>query len=313
MLEGYRYGFNGKEKDKFGDAVYDYGFRIYNPRIAKFLSVDPLTKSYPMLTPYQFASNSPIGGIDLDGKEFMDYRYIVNSVEARIKNPNASELEIFLIATVKTTGQQLHDLSEFTDLNDATILGTTITRGNEAIDIKGNRVTATDQTFAAAGAFIPFVSGSGVRKLMKGGLDMFQITAKMNRMGLKAFQAFNQASWKLRTSLKAAGQSLKNAQAHHLIPVELLEKENKLVTDAVNNGFDFNGTANGISLDLSRHSGSHPNYTKQVEDMINTTMDGLGSNYDPKDAKEILTQIVDKIKASINSTKGKIDQVDVKK
>ena len=37
------------------------------------LSVDPLTKSYPMLTPYQFASNRPIDGIDLDGKEYESY------------------------------------------------------------------------------------------------------------------------------------------------------------------------------------------------------------------------------------------------
>ena len=35
------------------------------------MSVDPLTKSYPELTPYQFASNSPVSGIDLDGKEFL--------------------------------------------------------------------------------------------------------------------------------------------------------------------------------------------------------------------------------------------------
>ena len=33
------------------------------------MSVDPLTKSYPMLTPYQFASNSPIANSDLDGLE----------------------------------------------------------------------------------------------------------------------------------------------------------------------------------------------------------------------------------------------------
>ena len=49
--------------------MYDYGFRIYNPRLGKFLSVDPLTKEYPELTPYQFASNSPIEYIDLDGCE----------------------------------------------------------------------------------------------------------------------------------------------------------------------------------------------------------------------------------------------------
>jgi RHS repeat-associated protein len=68
----YRYGFNGKEKDQdgeFGNTHYDYGFRIYNPAIAKFLSVDPLTKSYLMLTPYQFASNTPIAASDLDGLE----------------------------------------------------------------------------------------------------------------------------------------------------------------------------------------------------------------------------------------------------
>ncbi|MEZ4909524.1 MAG: hypothetical protein R2774_01550 [Saprospiraceae bacterium] len=42
---------------------------MYNPSIGKFLSVDPLTKSYPMLTPYQFASNTPIAAVDLDGLE----------------------------------------------------------------------------------------------------------------------------------------------------------------------------------------------------------------------------------------------------
>src|SRR6476661_4231520 len=71
---GYRYGFNGKEMDnnsELGLATYDYGFRIYNPGIVKFLSEDPLTKDYPELTPYQFASNRPIDGIDLDGKEFV--------------------------------------------------------------------------------------------------------------------------------------------------------------------------------------------------------------------------------------------------
>ena len=40
--------------------------------VQRFLSVDPLTKSYPELTPYQFASNRPIAAIDLDGLEAKD-------------------------------------------------------------------------------------------------------------------------------------------------------------------------------------------------------------------------------------------------
>jgi RHS repeat-associated protein len=68
----YRFGFNGKENDNEvkGDGnEQDYGMRIYDPRLARFLSVDPLTSKYPELTPYQFASNTPIEAIDLDGGE----------------------------------------------------------------------------------------------------------------------------------------------------------------------------------------------------------------------------------------------------
>lgn len=67
------YGFNGKMDDKemysANGTSYDYGFRIYNPRLGKFLSVDPLTTSYPWYTPYQFAGNQPIWAVDLDGLE----------------------------------------------------------------------------------------------------------------------------------------------------------------------------------------------------------------------------------------------------
>lgn len=68
---GYRYGFNGKENDKeISEGGQDYGMRIYDSRLVRFLSVDPITATYPELTPYQFASNCPIIGIDRDGLEF---------------------------------------------------------------------------------------------------------------------------------------------------------------------------------------------------------------------------------------------------
>jgi RHS repeat-associated protein len=69
---GYRYLFNGKEKDTENGNVYDYGFRIYNPSLGKFLSVDPLTRTFPWYTPYQFAGNKPTYCIDLDGLEELE-------------------------------------------------------------------------------------------------------------------------------------------------------------------------------------------------------------------------------------------------
>ncbi|MEW4925451.1 RHS repeat-associated core domain-containing protein [Algibacter sp. 2305UL17-15] len=77
----YRYAFNGKEKDdevKGEGAQYDYGFRIYDPRIGKFLSTDPLFKGFPYYTPYQFAGNTPIQAIDLDGLEEYHYAFTLD-------------------------------------------------------------------------------------------------------------------------------------------------------------------------------------------------------------------------------------------
>ena len=100
---GYRYGFNGKENDNEvkGDGnQQDYGMRVYDPRIAKFLSVDPLTQDYPFYTPYQFAGNNPIKYIDLDGGEQLDpiSRYLFNNAALTIvKDPTSTKAKALSI------------------------------------------------------------------------------------------------------------------------------------------------------------------------------------------------------------------------
>ena len=67
----YRYGFNGKEKldelhSNNGDS-YDFGARIYDARIARWLSCDPRESEYPWQSTYAYYKNSPISIIDVDG------------------------------------------------------------------------------------------------------------------------------------------------------------------------------------------------------------------------------------------------------
>ncbi|PWV55751.1 RHS repeat-associated core domain-containing protein [Chitinophaga sp. S165] len=72
---GYRYGFNGKENDnevKGEGNQQDYGMRVYDPRLGKFLSVDPLGPKYPWNSSYAYAENDPVKFIDLDGLEKFD-------------------------------------------------------------------------------------------------------------------------------------------------------------------------------------------------------------------------------------------------
>lgn len=70
----YRYGFNGKENDKdISEGGLDFGARIYDGRLGRWLSVDPLQKKYPSLTPYNFVANSPLIFVDPNGKEIIVY------------------------------------------------------------------------------------------------------------------------------------------------------------------------------------------------------------------------------------------------
>jgi len=105
-----RFGFNGQEKTDEISGVgnsYDFEFRMYNPRLGKFLSIDPLFRKYPGNSPYAFAENRVIEGIDLEGLEFY-------SVHIR-ENSDGSRTKLYLInyTNIKNAG----------DLNVETING----------------------------------------------------------------------------------------------------------------------------------------------------------------------------------------------
>ena len=74
--------------------------RIYDPRLGRFLSVDPITAQYPELTPYQFASNRPIDGIDLDGLEYATFRIYVD------KNQKVTKISVTTDYDLKQNGNE---------------------------------------------------------------------------------------------------------------------------------------------------------------------------------------------------------------
>lgn len=70
--DSYRFGFNGKLKDDeihgATGTSYDFGARIYDPRIGRWLACDPLAAAYPGISPYVFVMNTPLSAVDPDGK-----------------------------------------------------------------------------------------------------------------------------------------------------------------------------------------------------------------------------------------------------
>jgi RHS repeat-associated protein len=83
----YAYGFNGKRLDNevSGNGnQYDFGSRIYDPRLGRFLSIDPFATQIPFSTPYSFAGNKPIWAIDADGEVEVIINYIHKDANGKV-------------------------------------------------------------------------------------------------------------------------------------------------------------------------------------------------------------------------------------
>jgi RHS repeat-associated protein len=67
----YRFTFNGKESDsevKGEGNSLDFGARIYDSRLGRFWTIDPISFKLPSLSSYQFAGNSSIRYVDVNGE-----------------------------------------------------------------------------------------------------------------------------------------------------------------------------------------------------------------------------------------------------
>jgi len=68
----YRYGFNGKELDneiKGEGNSYDFGARMYDPRVGRWFKSDPMEMKFPSWSTYSYSANNPIFYIDPNGEE----------------------------------------------------------------------------------------------------------------------------------------------------------------------------------------------------------------------------------------------------
>jgi len=151
-------GFNGKRYDNevYGEGnLQDYGFRIYDPRVVRFISVDPLTKSYPWYTPYQFAGNKPIWAVDLDGLEELISQYLLKDGKATLIQ-KIGNIEYREKPTVHFRGNTYPQTGLFDEYNKAT--GKPFRsdeRGTEQFqyfDEKGNRLNIRRNT---EGNYVP--------------------------------------------------------------------------------------------------------------------------------------------------------------
>ncbi len=298
---GYRFAFNGKEMDSEVSGhgnQYDYGFRIYNPRLGRFLSVDPLTKSYPWYTPYQFAGNKPIWAIDLDGLEEVKFMYARDDKGYRIKLAYV-EYEWVEAKARSQAGQFVRDIK--LDINawwdqwiGKDVLQFTVAE-DASVVLYDRTLDGEEATLLDYGLIILPIAGG---KLLKKAeyLKYLKLQGASDNVARAIVDRGN-----LRKALRI-GVGVEK-QAHHIIPVNAL-KRSKVVQDAVDAGLPFNSVTNGIPIPNKLH-GSHKRYTEFVERRLNSWLKN-NTGYTPDDARkfiqnELIPEMEDLIDDAIES------------
>jgi len=120
----YRYGFNGKESDGEINGErnsYDFGARMHDPRVGRFLSLDPFASAFAFQSPYLFAGNNPIQFIDHNGefklsKKLQKKYPLLTNVLVAISNeannnPQSALVSIFMERTGASREQALNILT----------------------------------------------------------------------------------------------------------------------------------------------------------------------------------------------------------
>jgi len=100
----YRYVFNGKELDdelKGEGNSYDFGARMYDPRVGRWFATDPVQQGNE--SPYSFVAGNPNLYTDPDGKDNIIYLVLLPSFTEGLSKKEISQI-------VAQTNQRLHEL-----------------------------------------------------------------------------------------------------------------------------------------------------------------------------------------------------------
>ncbi len=154
----YRFGFQGQEKDDelkgVGNSI-SFKYRIHDPRLGRFLSIDPLYKEYSFQSPYVFSQNRVIDCIELEGLEAWP-------VKREWTRKDETKFEVFVAERIV----EMQENNVINDCADLPVQLLTEYASKEGLDVSftrtdGTKILASDKAYKDIGSnkFMQLVKG----------------------------------------------------------------------------------------------------------------------------------------------------------
>ena len=156
--KAYRFGFQGQEKDDeiYGATGTSYAFeyRMHDPRVGRFWSIDPLAGQFPHNSPYAFSENRVLDRIEFEG------------LEAWPTDPNAgpvtqADYQQFALSKSLELTSDADIKAEFQDCADACMLIPVLYHQERGLpftmDIGGKHLDSNAPKYQGDGAFSDFM------------------------------------------------------------------------------------------------------------------------------------------------------------
>jgi RHS repeat-associated protein len=170
-----KYLYNGKElqdDNLAGSSLnwYDYRYRFYDPQICRFNSIDRLASDYPYKSPYDYAENRPVNGIDLDGLEWVDAK--TGKGPGPVNDEYAKRNGLYLLPSFKTEKQSEEEQNQQV-LREAAELSSTDNTATNTGTIKAFDPVQNYKDQLSAISPVSYSDGAGAIPSFKAGAELF--------------------------------------------------------------------------------------------------------------------------------------------
>jgi RHS repeat-associated protein len=105
----YRHGFTGHEKESdLAEGIYTTEYRLYDARVGRWLSVDPLWEKNIDASPYSYCHGNPVKMIDPDGRDEEQRTKAINRAKEYIqKNPDKDGTKFYGLGFKGVPGEKV--------------------------------------------------------------------------------------------------------------------------------------------------------------------------------------------------------------